>query len=76
MTIIRSDKTYTPYVNLLPGDAFDYEGRIYMVIDEKDPDTSDGTYASVNLKNGVVTFMFANETLILKIGCEVKVKYD
>ena len=76
MTIIRSGKTYTSYGSLIPGECFDYEGKIFMVIDETDPDTSDRTYASVNLESGAVTLVFANGTLVLKTGCELKVKYD
>ena len=75
MTIIRSGKTYTSYGSLVPGECFDYEGKIFMVIDETDPDTTERTYGAVSLENGSVTFVFANGTLVMKTGCELKVKY-
>lgn len=76
MKIVRSGEAYTSYGNLAPGKAFDYEGRIYMVMDETNPDTAEKTYTAINLETGAVTLTFSNNMLVGRISCEVKVKYE
>ena len=76
MKVIRGDKEYVSYGSLVPGETFEYEGKILMIIGETDKSTSDITYEAVNLETGVITLAFANGTMVLKTNCEVKVKYQ
>lgn len=76
MKIVCSGEAYTAYRNLAPGSAFGYDGRIYMVMDETNPDIPEKTYTAINLETGAVTLTFSNGMLVGRISCEVKVKYE